>query len=242
MLNMSLERLPESRSYTPSYTQPNASRARLPSERCVSLGAWRATHQEGSLHLRASRLMTRYGAGDALAFSELYTLLRPRLTRVCRALVGPGEADDLLQEVFLKLHRARGSFDPSGNAVAWSYAVARTTCVDRLRSKGRAAEVLLDGERLARIASPAEPADSEHLGALLDGPLSFRSERLRETYRLVKVEGLTCAEAANVLGTTASAVKQRIHRANAELRAQLRKQSSPAPRAQRPRDKRQTDS
>jgi RNA polymerase sigma-70 factor, ECF subfamily len=165
---------------------------------------------------RASQLMSKHAAGDLHAFPALYPMLRPKLARLCRAFVGPGEAEDALQEVFLKLHRARATFTPGGNAFAWAYAVARATCLDRLRARARDAAVPMEPSALERRPAPC-PAE-----AGLGGVLEQFSECLRTTYVLVKVEGLECSEAAALLGTTTSAVKQRVHRATAMLREQLR--------------------
>jgi RNA polymerase sigma-70 factor (ECF subfamily) len=165
---------------------------------------------------RASQLMSDHAAGDARAFPALYPMLRPKLARLCRSFVGPDEAEDVLQEVFLKLHRARGTFTPGGNAFAWAYAVARATCLDRLRSRARDAEVPMEPSTLEHRAAPRAPEGE------LEDVLGTFSDCLRTTYVLVKVEGMECSEAAALLGTTTSAVKQRVHRATAMLRAQLR--------------------
>jgi RNA polymerase sigma-70 factor, ECF subfamily len=168
---------------------------------------------------RASQLMTGHAAGDARAFPALYPMLRPRLARLCRSFVGPDEVEDVLQEVFLKLHRARGSFTPGGNAFAWAYAVARATCVDRLRARARDAEIPMEPSALEHRTAPRAPQGE------LEGVLGQFSDCLRTTYLLVKVEGMECREAAALLGTTTSAVKQRVHRATAMLREQLREES-----------------
>ena len=88
----------------------------------------------------AGEAMSRYAAGDDRAFDDVYTLLAPRLYRLCICLIGRSEADDLLQEVFLKMHRARASFVPGGSVIAWSFAIARTTSIDRMRHRGRRPE------------------------------------------------------------------------------------------------------
>jgi RNA polymerase sigma-70 factor, ECF subfamily len=166
---------------------------------------------------RASQLMSEHAAGDARAFPALYPMLRPKLARLCRSFVGPDEAEDVLQEVFLKLHRGRGSFTPGGNAFAWAYAVARATCLDRLRARARRAEVPTEPSQLELRAAPRAPQAELALDRF--------SDCLRTTYVLVKVEGMECREAAALLGTTTSAVKQRVHRATAMLRAQLREEA-----------------
>lgn len=177
---------------------------------------------------RASSAMTRYAEGDDQAFDEVYALLSPRLYRLCICLAGRGEADDLLQEVFLKMHRARAMFVPGGNVLAWSFAIARTTCIDRQRRRKRRPEDATEHERLERhpsvdAGSPESASAGHALEQLLARQLATLSEGLRDAYVLVKIEGLSIAESAQVLGTTSSAVKQRVHRANEELKAALAK-------------------
>jgi RNA polymerase sigma-70 factor (ECF subfamily) len=182
--------------------------------------------QPDELRTRAGEAMSRYADGDDRAFDDVYAALAPRLYRLCICLIGRGEADDLLQEVFLKMHRARASFVPGGNVLAWSFAIARTTCIDRQRRKKRRPEDATERERLEQHAtdatsSPESTSSGRALEQLLDHQLAALSESLRTAYVLVKIEGLSSAEAASVLGTSTSAVKQRVHRANEELKAAL---------------------
>lgn len=175
---------------------------------------------------RASAAMERYAQGEDRAFGELYALLSPRLFRLCIYLIGRGNAEELLQEVFLKMHRARATFVPGGSVVAWSFAIARTTCVDRLRRDRRRPESFIEQEQLeAQADSPASSPESASAGraleSLLEQRLSGLSESLRSAYVLVKLEGLSCAEAGEVLGVSASAIKQRVHRASDDLKLGL---------------------
>lgn len=174
----------------------------------------------------ASLAMERYAGGDERAFDEVYALLAPRLHRLCVCLIGRGDADDLLQEVFLKMHRARGTFLRGGSVIAWSFAIARTSCVDRARRRRRRPEDSTEPDRLATGAEgpascPESTTASRVLANLLEARLGALSESVRVAYVLVKVEGMSCAEAAEVLGTTSTAIKQRVHRATEELRAAL---------------------
>jgi RNA polymerase sigma-70 factor, ECF subfamily len=166
--------------------------------------------------------MARYAAGDDQAFDDLYAVLAPRLYRACVLLIGPVEADDLLQEVFLKIHRARDAFVPGGNVVAWSLAIARTTSVDRLRRRRRR-ELTTDATVIEQCIasdalSPECIARGQAFSAKVGAALMMLSESLRSAYVLVRIEGLSCAEAAAVLGTTNNAIKQRVHRAQEALR------------------------
>src|SRR5262245_32475927 len=81
------------------------------------------------------RAMSRYADGDDRAFSELFTALAPRLQAFLRRLSGSDElAADLVQETFLRMHRARGSFAKNGAVLPWAYAIARNCYVSHARS------------------------------------------------------------------------------------------------------------
>jgi RNA polymerase sigma-70 factor (ECF subfamily) len=174
-----------------------------------------------------SAAMERYARGEDRAFEELYSLLSPGLHRMCIYLSGRADAEELLQEVFLKMHRARDTFVPGGSAVAWAFAIARTTCLDRLRRRRRRPEDAVPQDQLeAHAAAPSGCPDSMSTAraceTALEAGLALLSECLRSAYVLVKLEGLSCSEAASVLGASPSAVKQRVHRASEELKLHLR--------------------
>jgi RNA polymerase sigma-70 factor (ECF subfamily) len=186
-------------------------------------GAPRARPALDDPRARANAAMTRYASGDDSAFRALYTLLSPQLFRLCIHLVGRVDAEELLQEVFLKMHRARASFTPGASVSAWCYTIARTSCVDRVRRKQRRPESAMEREQLeAQVDLGASCPESVSAGRALEDVLHTRlaglSDTLRSAYMLVKIDGLSCAQAADVLGTSASAVKQRIHRVSDELK------------------------
>ena len=89
--------------------------------------------------------MNRYAQGEQSAFAILYQGLEQKLRAFLTRLTGaPVVADDLLQETFMRIHRARGSFDSNAAVVPWAYAIARNAWLDHVRaSKVR-------GERCAR--------------------------------------------------------------------------------------------
>ncbi len=170
--------------------------------------------------------MDRYANGDAGAFGAVYDAVAPRLHAYLRARSGSDAiADDVVQQTMLRIHTARGSFQQGAQVMPWAYAIARRLLVDRSRRHRR--EVLtLDGESPAEGASSADlPADDAVHAAQLERRLDVELARLPEAQRaafeLVKREGLSMAEAAAVLGTTATAVKLRAHRAYVSLRAAL---------------------
>ena len=84
-------------------------------------------------------LMARYVDGDAAAFRELYAAIAPRLLGYLMKMAkSRALADDLLQQTFLKVHRARSAYVRGADPVPWIYAIAHRTFVDEVRKKKRA--------------------------------------------------------------------------------------------------------
>ena len=186
---------------------------------------------------RLREAMERYAQGDEAAFAEVYDLLAPRLlsflTRMTR---DRAKAEDLMQQTFLNMHRARGRFAPGAEVVPWAFAIGRRLFLDSMRRGKR--EVLErrdaghgddDEQRslfdlVESLGAPAdELVDAKSLAKVIEGALSELPEQQREAFTLLKQEGLSVAEAAGILGTSVGAVKLRAHRAYEALRAALGK-------------------
>ena len=177
-----------------------------------------------------SELMRRYGGGDDGAFDALYEFLAPRLYRFCLRLAPRRtDADDLLQDAFLRLHRARASYLSGANPLHWAFAIARSASLDRLRywrrrpeNLGEAADVA-DDETLQAddVTRPEAELQANDLWLVVTRELAKMSEKNRVAYILLREEGLSVKEAAAVLGTTADVVKQRAHRAYQQLRSAI---------------------
>jgi RNA polymerase sigma-70 factor (ECF subfamily) len=170
--------------------------------------------------------MQRYARGDNAAFRQVYEQLAPPLHRFClRLCAGTPEADDLLQETLLKLHRARASYRAELNPLHWAYAIARCAYIDRLRrKKSRPATVPATAAQPEPAQPGAGPDADLHALQLRDAVvtvLSAQAEPSRTAYILVRLEGVAVQEAAGVLGTTTDAVKQRVHRVAEALRIGL---------------------
>jgi RNA polymerase sigma-70 factor (ECF subfamily) len=177
-----------------------------------------------------TELMERYAAGDDRVFELIYRQLSGPLYRFClRLATRPPEADDLFQETFLKLHRARATYASGSNVLHWSYAIARSLYISRLRywnsrpeQLGPAADVAeREDVRADPGATPEAHVVAEHLIDVLTLELSRMSEKNRTAYVLIREEGLTAKDAAALLGTSADVVKQRAHRACEHLKAAL---------------------
>jgi RNA polymerase sigma-70 factor (ECF subfamily) len=168
--------------------------------------------------------MSRYAAGDEAAFGVVYDGLAPRLYGyLVRQTRDRARSEDLVQQTFLQMHRARGSFVPGADVVPWAFAIARRLMIDGFRRGKR--EVLQDTTERDEPATTDPAADdlvqAQQLATRIRRELARLPETQRVAFELVKEEGLSLAEAAEVLGTTVSAVKLRAHRAYEALRAVL---------------------
>ncbi len=176
-----------------------------------------------------SAAMDRHADGDAAAFAEVYDALAPRLKGYFgrRGLDASG-VDDLVQQTLLQMHCARQSFVRGADVVPWAFAIARRLHVDgyrrghfeRLEPAGALGESALDARPSAE-APPDEVASAQELAQLAEAELGRLPPLQREAWRLVREDGLSVEQAAAVLGTTATAVKLRAHRAYSAMRAAL---------------------
>jgi len=177
-----------------------------------------------------AELMRRYAVGEEDVFAQLYPLMAPRLYRFCLRLVArKPEADDLLQETFLRVHRARATYMVGANVLHWAFAIARSVHLDRLRYRRRHPEELgsardaAENDRLHADGrhGPEAGMQARDLLDVVTRELNKMSEKNRVAYILLREEELSVKEAAAVLGATTDVVKQRAHRAYEHLRAAL---------------------
>jgi RNA polymerase sigma-70 factor (ECF subfamily) len=179
----------------------------------------------------AKEMMARYCDGDASAFRELYALVAPRLLGYLLKMARQrAVAEDLLQQTFLKVHRARTAYVRGADPIPWIYAIAHRTFLDEARKQKRAVVRVPDGDELPEQQADLrgesddrrdEPrADTELLGAALDA-LAELPVQQREAVVLTKLDGKSVAEAAEIAGTTVGAMKVRAHRGYEALRKLL---------------------
>ncbi|WP_242343517.1 RNA polymerase sigma factor [Anaeromyxobacter terrae] len=195
---------------------------------------------------RADRAMDRYASGEDAAFAEVYDELAPRLHRFAlRWTRSRSAAEDAVQQTLLQIHAARHRFVRGGAVVPWAYAIARRLLIDLGRRGVREvlrADDVRDPEEPSAAPSPEEALHHRRVAAEARRNLASLPSGWREAFELVKFEGLSVAETAEVLGITRGMVKIRAHRATAALREEaarrlhgsLESATRPAPRS--PRD------
>jgi RNA polymerase sigma-70 factor (ECF subfamily) len=173
--------------------------------------------------------MDRYADGDDAAFGEIYDLLAPRLFAFFLRQTGEtSRAEDLVQHTLLQMHSARRSYTRGSDVIPWAFAIGRRLLIDSRRRTKK--EVLFDTAeddaaardlKIERFSVPEGIAMTRELAIRAESELERMPESHREAYMLVRQEGLSVADAAEVLGTTEAAIKLRTHRAYEALRAAL---------------------
>ena len=165
--------------------------------------------------------MVRYQQGDFAAATALIGQLSPQLLRFFLAqLASRADADDLLQETWLRIHSVRHTYRPGEPVLPWFYAIARHVRVDHLRRALRAAT----RERRLEEGSAIPATVPTRSGSLdLDALLAPLPDSQREVLTMLKVNGLSIEEVARATSSTVGSVKQKVHRAYDRLRRLLPK-------------------
>jgi RNA polymerase sigma-70 factor, ECF subfamily len=179
-------------------------------------------------------VMDRYACGDDVAFDELYRTGAPRVRGFLLRLCGdPALADDLTQDAFLRIHRARGSFEAGAAALPWFFAIGRNVFLDHKRREATRRSVAGDERSAGPRAQAEAPPDTRGDEALVASEtldvvratLEQMTDLQREAFVLIRFEGLSVSEVAQVVGATEAAVKIRAFRAYEALRAALDRQN-----------------
>ena len=174
--------------------------------------------------------MLSYVQGNAKAFDGLFARLAPPVHGFfLRCFGSRAVADDLLQLTFLKFHRSRADYNPELPVKPWLFAIASRVRLDELRKRYRVGDQATE-EELVRLADEREATTPNAEQDLARGDVQkavlAALERLPESQRVViqlhRFEGMKFAEIAEMLGTTATAVKLRAFRGYEQLRAELR--------------------
>jgi len=178
----------------------------------------------------ANEAMDRYADGDAAAFPILYDAIAPRLDGfVRRRTREASRIDDIVQQTFERIHRARGTFVRGSDVLSWAFKIARNLCIDagaqgwRERGGGHAGAGA-DGADDPLADAVAEVVDAERVATaretLAHVVRAFRRlpERQQLALELVRVEGFSLAAAAENLGGTLPSLKMSVFRGAAALR------------------------
>ena len=192
--------------------------------------------ESGYLRDPEVQLMLRAKEGDDAAFTQLVKAYQDRLTNIFFHLVSSKEAaEDLAQDVFLRIYRARHGYQPTARFSTWLFRIANNLASNSRRSKGRRKEVNLAGsesgplgvrpqEQLAVEKSglmPARQLDKQELQAVVQKAMETLNERQRLAVLLNKYEDMSYEDIGEAMEMSAAAVKSLLSRARENLRLVL---------------------
>ena len=167
-------------------------------------------------------LMRRYQEADSAATSELVHSISPMLLRF---LAGPlqtrAHADDMLQECWMRIHKARHTYRPGAPVLPWVFAIARYTRVDAYRKRSQIDRREYQSEDLEAVAPATVAGPDESDGRDLWKLVGTLPRSQQEVVKMLKVTGMSLEEVARATGGTVGSVKQKAHRAYSKLRELL---------------------
>ena len=171
-------------------------------------------------------LAERHRYGDEAAFEEVYTRYAPMVYAVCIRMSGESSrAQDLSQEVFLRVFRSLGRFRGRSSLRTWIYRVAINHCRSSLGRRRLRTESLDDGASIAKVADsgrgPEDMTVAKDTGRVVAEALLELPGRFREAVVLRDLEDLTYREIASILGIRLVTVRSRISRGRDRLRVLL---------------------
>lgn len=167
----------------------------------------------------ASSDVARAAAGDARAFEALYRMHLPRVHSLVRRMTAGRDADELTQDVFVRLWQKLGTFRGDSSFTTWLHRLAVNVVIERFRTDQVRRARMHDGEDIfERLPGPAQTRD---LGMDFETALEKLPDGAREIFVLHDVEGYKHHEIATLLEISAGTSKAQLHRARMMLRKHL---------------------
>jgi RNA polymerase sigma factor (sigma-70 family) len=169
-----------------------------------------------------SALAAACQSGDLQAYERLYAQQGARMKNLARNLLGnPIDAEDAVQETFLKVQRGIASFRGQSSFVTWTFRILVNTCYDARRSRMRKKEVANDDRDESPRPEPRAPGAHPSLRLALERALATLTRHQRDVFLLYEVEGFRHAEIAATLEITEAASKNTLFQAKKNLRQML---------------------
>jgi len=167
-------------------------------------------------------LATACRSGDLRAYERLYALHGARMKNLARNLLGnSNDAEDAVQDTFLKVQRAIDTFRGQSSFVTWTFRILINTCYDARRSRLRKREMATEDSEDAPRPEPRAPVAHPSLRMALERALADLTRHQRDVFLLYEVEGFRHAEIAGMLGITETASKNTLFQAKKNLRQML---------------------
>jgi RNA polymerase sigma-70 factor, ECF subfamily len=179
------------------------------------------------------RLMLEVRDDNAAAFEELVLRYQDRLMSILKHLLGESEqAEDLAQDIFLRVYRSRKTYEPSAKFATWFFTIANNVVLNAMRSRSRRHEHTISPRESGPLGArpmdvmlsagssqmPARLLDKAEMRDVVRMAIESLPERQRLAVLLCKFEGLSYADIATAMDLTPQAVKSLLSRARLNLR------------------------
>jgi len=177
-------------------------------------------------HDEDAKWMSQAARGDRTAFAKLFDKHQQRVVRFCHRFVGDaGRAEELAQDVFVKLYKSADRYQPSARFQTFLFRVATNTCLNELRRPARTvekAEAPVDEdqaplEHASGGETPDQVLEAKEVEKALQRALKAMSDRERAAFTMCRFEGMAYRDIADALEATEAAVKSLIHRASLQV-------------------------
>jgi RNA polymerase sigma-70 factor (ECF subfamily) len=176
-------------------------------------------------------LMLKFQKGDKLAFSELLDKYKKQIINfIYRMIQDRTEADDLAQEVFIKVYNCAHSYSPKAKFSTWIYTIAKNVCLNELRKKKPVSldeNIATEDGVLKREFSdvdkniPSDDVVQNELQEIVKGAIGSLPETQRMAVVLRRYDQLSYEDIAKTMGCSVSAVKSLLNRAKESLKEKL---------------------
>ena len=181
-------------------------------------------------------MQTHHCSEEAVSFEQVFLHHKDYVFRLAFAMLGDqAEAEDAVQEIFLRVYRALNRYDPQRARLStWLYRIATNLALNELRrprrkNPHRSAEDEAASELVSEAPTTDDVVHARRESASVEAELAALPERQRAALVLSVVDGLSYAEIAVALEVSEKAVKALVHRARSTLAAKLRGQGVDAP-------------
>ena len=170
-----------------------------------------------------SEVVRQIQSGDSAAFDELMRRYKhPLVNFVYRMLNNAADADDVAQEVFVRVHQNLDTYNTSTKFSTWLFALAHNATVDRLRWRARhPTESIESASQLAAPSGTADVVATREVGEQIAAAVAKLPEDQRTALVLAEYHGQSYAEIADVMRCSKKSVESRLYRAKQTLRVSL---------------------
>ncbi len=173
-------------------------------------------------------LMIQSQSGDQNTYEKLLQLIYPKVQAFLIKKAGPlALTDDVCQDCLIAIHKAKHTYDPQKEFEPWMYAIVRNKLIDHFRKNQRLSKKEVTTDKIDvtdRQLHSYSDVKEDNIRQTLHDCIAWLPSEMREAVEMIKINGHSTKEYAELKGTTEVAVRARISRAYKLLRTKLEKE------------------